>query len=68
MSLPPLDPDAAAIATATADLPPMRARGIAAIRDALEAIPHPPGLPATDIEDREIPVGIPVRIYRTGEG
>lgn len=68
MPLPSLDPDAAAIATATADLPPMRARGIAAIRDALEAIPHPPGLPAKDIEDREIPVGIPVRIYRTGEG
>jgi len=67
MPLPPLDPDAAAVAAATADLPPMRARGITAIRESLEAIPHPPGLPTADVEDRETPGDIPVRIYRTGE-
>lgn len=68
MSLPALDPDAAAIAAATADVPPMRTRGIAAIRDALEAMPHPAGLPEmAETEDREAPGphgGVPVRIYR----
>lgn len=66
MSLPPLDPDAAAIAAATADVPPMRTRGVAAIRAALEAMPHPAGLPEmAQTEDREIPgTGVPLRIYR----
>ncbi|MET7897331.1 alpha/beta hydrolase [Streptomyces mirabilis] len=68
MSLPPLDPDAAAIAAAMADVPPMRTRGIAAIRDSLEAAPHPAGLPEmAQTEDREVPGphgDIPVRIYR----
>jgi acetyl esterase len=68
MPLPPLDPDAAAIAAATADMPPMRARGITAIRDALEALPHPPGLPDMAMtEDVLIPGShgdIPLRVYR----
>ncbi|MDX3191694.1 alpha/beta hydrolase [Streptomyces sp. MN03-5084-2B] len=64
MPLPPLDPDAAAIAAAMTDLPPMRARGITAIRESLEAVPHPSGLPTADVEDREIPGDILVRIYR----
>ncbi|SMD27297.1 alpha/beta hydrolase [Kibdelosporangium aridum] len=67
-----LDPDAAAIASATAELPPMRVRGIAAIREALESVPHPPGLPVmAETEDRVIsgPHGdIPLRVYRPALG
>ncbi|MGO4428171.1 alpha/beta hydrolase, partial [Streptomyces sp. MCAF7] len=65
---PPLDPDAAMIAAATADMPPMRERGLAALRRDLEALPFPPDLPVmAATEDRRIdgPSGaIPLRIHR----
>ncbi|MEU8820604.1 alpha/beta hydrolase [Actinoplanes sp. NPDC048796] len=72
MTAPLLDPDAAAIAAAVADMPSMRERGIHAVRQALEGAPRPPGLPAVDrIEDRIVtgPHGdIPVRVYRPVPG
>ncbi|PRX99754.1 alpha/beta hydrolase [Allonocardiopsis opalescens] len=72
MPLPPLDPDAAAIAAAAAELPPMRVRGIAAIRAALEKAPHPQDLAVmAETEDRVItgPHGdIPLRVYRPEPG
>ncbi|MGC7101799.1 alpha/beta hydrolase [Amycolatopsis lurida] len=68
MPLPALDPDAATVAAAVAGLAPMRARGIAALRESLEATPHPPDTPVmADTEDRSIPGphgGIPLRIHR----
>ncbi|MFF5965215.1 alpha/beta hydrolase [Streptomyces collinus] len=66
--LPSLDPDAAAIATAVAGMPPMRERGIATLREGLEAVPFPPDLPVmAATEDLRIdgPWGeIPLRIHR----
>jgi acetyl esterase/lipase len=75
MAVPALDPDAAARVASFGVVPPMRVRGLAAVRRAVEATPHPDELPEmADIEDRSIPGPahqIPVRIYRpvaTGAG
>ncbi|OBG15666.1 alpha/beta hydrolase [Mycolicibacterium celeriflavum] len=64
---PMLDPDAAARVAEFGVVPPMRERGLAAVRDALESAPRPPMPEMADVEDRVIdgPVGeIPLRIYR----
>ncbi|MEV8442249.1 alpha/beta hydrolase [Actinosynnema sp. NPDC051121] len=64
----PLDPDAAAIAAAVADAPPMRERGIEAVRASLEAAPHPPDLPAMAVTEDHLVPGthgdIPLRVHR----
>ena len=63
-----LDPDAAARVASFGEIPPMRLRGLAAVRDAVESTPHPDNMPTmAHIEDCAIPgpAGqIPVRIYR----
>jgi acetyl esterase/lipase len=63
-----LDPDAAARVASFREIPPMRVRGLAAVRDAVESTPHPDNMPTmAHIEDCAIPgpAGqIPVRIYR----
>ncbi|MFI6792069.1 alpha/beta hydrolase [Nonomuraea sp. NPDC050383] len=63
-----LDPDAAAIAAALADVPPMRERGLAAIRHAMETMPLPADLPvmaATQDHSIDGPWGeIPLRVHR----
>jgi acetyl esterase/lipase len=63
-----LDPDAAARVASFGEIPPMRVRGLAAVRDAVESTPHPDNMPTmAHIEDCAIPgpAGqIPVRIYR----
>ncbi|MGE2713118.1 alpha/beta hydrolase [Mycolicibacterium litorale] len=68
MAVPTLDPDAAARVAAFGVIPPMRQRGLAAVRQAVEATPHPDDLPQiADVEDRSIPgpaQPIPLRIYR----
>lgn len=72
MPVPQLDPDAAARVESFGEIPPMRQRGLAAVRDGIESAPHPDGMPAmAHIEDRSIPGpagGIPVRIYRPTTG
>ena len=64
-----LDPDAAARVASFGEMPPMRLRGLAAVRDAVESTPHPDNMPAmAHIEDCAIPgpAGqIPIRIYRS---
>ena len=66
--VPPLDPDAAARVAAFGPLPPMRERGLAAVRDAIESAPLPADMPAmAAVEDCSAPgpAGpIPLRIYR----
>jgi acetyl esterase/lipase len=63
-----LDPDAAARVAFFGEIPPMRQRGLAAVRDAVESTPHPDNMPAmAHIEDCAIPgpAGqIAIRIYR----
>jgi acetyl esterase len=63
-----LDPDAAARIASFGEIPPMRVRGLAAVREAIESAPHPENLPSmAHIEDCAIPgpTGqIPIRIYR----
>ena len=63
-----LDPDAAARVASFGEIPPMRLRGLAAVREAIEAAPHPDHLPSmAHIEDCTIPgpaSEIPIRIYR----
>lgn len=63
-----LDPDAAARVESFGDLPPMRQRGLAAVREAVESTPHPDDMPSmAQIDDCSIPgpAGpIPIRIYR----
>ncbi|HEX2398451.1 MAG TPA: alpha/beta hydrolase, partial [Mycobacterium sp.] len=63
-----LDPDAAARIASFGEIPPMRMRGLAAVREAIESAPHPDNLPSmAHIEDCAIPgpAGqIPIRIYR----
>lgn len=63
-----LDPDAAARVASFGPIPPMRVRGLAAVREAIESAPHPDDMPAmSHVEDCAIPgpAGrIPVRIYR----
>lgn len=66
-AVPPLDPDAAARVASFGVIPPMRQRGIEAVREALEGAPRPPMADMAGIEERTIsgPVGdIPLRIYR----
>lgn len=68
VTVPALDPDAAARIAAFGPIPPMRERGIAAVRAAIEATPLPADLPdMASIVDRVVPgpAGpIPLRIYR----
>ncbi|MBE1549110.1 acetyl esterase/lipase [Mycobacterium sp. OAS707] len=63
-----LDPDAAARVASFGQIPPMRQRGLAAVRDAVESTPHPDNMPAmAHIEDCAIPgpAGqIAIRIHR----
>lgn len=65
---PELDPDAAARVASFGPIPPMRQRGLDAIRRAVESTPHPDDLPVmAAIEDHTVNVGsrqVPVRIYR----
>ncbi|KUH81050.1 MULTISPECIES: alpha/beta hydrolase [unclassified Mycobacterium] len=64
---PLLDPDAAARVAEFGVVPPMRERGLAAVREALESAPLPPMPEMAEVEDRVIdgPVGqIALRIYR----
>jgi acetyl esterase len=66
-SAPLLDPDAAARVAEFGIVPPMRERGLAAVREALESAPLPVMQQMADVEDRPIdgPVGeIALRIYR----
>ena len=68
MATPALDPDAAARVAAFGVVPPMRQRGLAAVRHGLESAPLPEHMPAmAAIEDHLAPSPggpIPVRIYR----
>ncbi|ORW04373.1 alpha/beta hydrolase [Mycobacterium kyorinense] len=63
-----LDPDAATRVASFGDIPPMRQRGLAAIREAIESAPLPDAMPEmATVADRTAPgpAGpIPVRIYR----
>jgi acetyl esterase/lipase len=67
MAVPSLDPDAAARVASFGVIPPMRQRGLTAVREAVENAPRP-GMPAmASIEDCTAtgPSGpIPLRIYR----
>jgi acetyl esterase len=67
MRTPRLDPDAAARVAAFGPQPPMRVRGLAAVRAGLESAPHP-NMPAmVSVEDLTAsgPAGpIPLRLYR----
>ncbi len=66
--MPALDPDAAARAATFGAIPPMRQRGLATVRDAIESAPLPDEMPAmASISGASIPgpAGhVPVRIYR----
>ena len=68
MTVYPLDPDAAARVASFGVMPPMRLRGLDAVRDGLESTPLPDDMPPmTAIENRSIAgaVGdIGLRIYR----
>jgi acetyl esterase len=67
MGAPPLDPDAAARVAEFGVVAPMRERGLAAVRDALESAPLPSMPEMAEVEDRVIdgPVGeVPLRVYR----
>ena len=72
MTTPPLDPDAAARVASLGDIPPMRERGLAAVRAGLEAAPLPTEMPAmADVSEVAIPGpagDIPARIYRPTGG
>ncbi len=63
-----LDPDAAARVASFGEIPPMRQRGLMAVREAVESVPHPDYMPSmATIEDCAIwgPAGrITIRIYR----
>jgi acetyl esterase len=62
-----LDPDAAARVASFGAIVPMRVRGLAAVRDAVESAPHPDMPSMAHVEDCAIPgpAGqIPIRIYR----
>ncbi|KUI01187.1 alpha/beta hydrolase [Mycolicibacterium acapulense] len=62
-----LDPDAAARVAEFGAVPPMRERGLASVREALESAPLPAVPEMADVQDRVIggSVGeIPLRIYR----
>jgi acetyl esterase len=63
-----LDPDAAARVASFGEIPPMRLRGLTAVREAIESAPRPDNMPSmAHIEDCAIPRAtgqIPLRIYR----
>lgn len=64
---PTLDPDAAARVAELGELPPMRSRGLQAVRAGLESMPLPTMPQMSSIEDLTAPgpAGpIPVRLYR----
>jgi acetyl esterase len=64
MSVRELDPDAAARVASFGRIPPMRERGLTAVRQSLESTPLPPDSPEmVEIEDTSAD-GVPVRIYR----
>ncbi|WP_193044822.1 alpha/beta hydrolase [Mycolicibacterium baixiangningiae] len=71
MTIPSLDPDAAARVASFGVIPPMRQRGLDAVRHAVDATPHPEDMPAmAGVEDRTVPGpagAIPLRIYRPAE-
>jgi acetyl esterase/lipase len=71
VAVPALDPDAAARVAGIGPIPPMRERGIAAVRTAIEATPLPADMAAmAAIEDLDVPgpAGpIPVRVYRPSD-
>jgi acetyl esterase len=64
---PKLDPDAAARIASFGPIPPMRQRGLAAVRAAIESAPPPDAMPAmasiTDAAVTGAAGSIPVRIY-----
>lgn len=68
MAVPRLDPDAAARVASFGVIPPMRQRGLAAVREAIENTPLPETMPQmASVEDcgARGPTGpIPLRIYR----
>ncbi len=68
MKAPTLDPDAAARVASFGHIPPMRQRGLAAVRAAIETAPLPADMPAmVSISETAIPApagSIPGRIYR----
>jgi acetyl esterase len=68
MAVPPLDPDAAARVASFGVIAPMRQRGLAAVRQAVEATPPPDTMPSmAAIEECTVPGRrgpIPLRIYR----
>jgi acetyl esterase len=67
MRLPVLDPDAAARVASFGELPPMRARGLPAVRAGIESAPHPELPPMAHIETLSAPGpagAIPIRLYR----
>ncbi|MGA9611333.1 MAG: alpha/beta hydrolase [Mycobacterium sp.] len=68
MNTPALDPDAAARVASFGDVPPMRQRGLAAVRAAIESAPLPVDMPdMATITDAAIPGpggALDVRIYR----
>jgi acetyl esterase/lipase len=68
MTKPTLDPDAAARVASFGDIPPMRQRGLATVRAAIESAPLPDEMPEmANIADNAIPGpagSIPARIYR----
>ena len=70
MTLPALDPDAAARVAAFGDVAPMRQRGLTAVRAGLEATPLPADMPEmASVADTVIPGpggNIPIRIYHPG--
>ncbi|WP_101947488.1 alpha/beta hydrolase [Mycobacterium sp. 3519A] len=69
MSVPPLDPDAAARVASFGPIAPMRRRGLAAVRDAIENAPLPDMPDIASVENcfAPGPAGpIPLRIYRPG--
>ena len=56
MTAPLLDPDAAARVASFGDVAPMRQRGLAAVRAALESAPRPDDMPEmASINDTDIP-------------
>jgi acetyl esterase len=70
MTVPPLDPDAAARVAAFGVIPPMRQRGLAAVREAVENAPRPEMPEMASIEGCTAPGPsgpIPLRIYRPNE-
>lgn len=68
VAVPTLDPDAAARVASFGIIPPMRQRGLAAVRQAVEATPLPETMPRmSSVDDCTAPGRdgpIPLRIYR----